>query len=77
MSTNPKTMMGTKMLKVGVIGAGPAGLCAARHLLSIPNTEVTVFEYSNELGGTWVYNENTGKNKYGLPILNSMYKDLR
>jgi len=65
------------MLQVAVIGAGAAGLCAARHLAANSNRTVpTVFEQSNRIGGTWVYTAQTGKDARGEPIHSSMYKDL-
>ncbi|CAL1572558.1 unnamed protein product [Knipowitschia caucasica] len=46
-------------VRVAVVGAGAAGLCAARHLLSKPGTFCTpvVFESGTSVGGTWVYEE--------------------
>lgn len=65
-------------MRVCVVGAGAAGLCAARHLLVEPCvTEVDVLEQTSQLGGTWVYTENTGYDDFGLPIHSSMYKSLR
>lgn len=65
-------------MHVAVIGAGAAGLCTARHLTSA-NSGFTcvVFEQTNSIGGAWVYTENTGNDKYGLPISSVMYKNLR
>lgn len=63
-------------LRVGVVGAGPAGLCAARHCLA-NGMSCTVFEQSGDIGGTWQYTECVGKDKYGIPIHTSMYRDLR
>lgn len=63
-------------LKVGVIGAGPSGLCACRHALAY-NCEVTVFEQTSKLGGTWVYTDQVGNDEYGLPIHTSMYNGLK
>lgn len=34
------------------------------------------FEQSNEIGGTWVYRDETGKDKYGIDIHSSMYQGL-
>ncbi|XP_060610809.2 uncharacterized protein [Anolis sagrei] len=64
-------------LRVAVIGAGACGLCAARHLLASPATFAppVVFEASAQLGGTWVYTEETGQE--GRPVHSSMYQDLR
>ncbi|KAL2712968.1 flavin-containing monooxygenase FMO GS-OX-like 2 [Vespula squamosa] len=63
--------------KVCVVGAGAAGLCAARHLAGDTNIETTVFEQTGDIGGTWVYNDRIGLNENGLPIHSSMYQNLR
>lgn len=39
--------------------------------------DVTVFEQQNEIGGTWVYTEEVGKDKFGLDIHSSMYTNLQ
>lgn len=62
-------------MKLCVIGAGAAGLCAARHGAQF-GYEVTVFEKSSEIGGTWVYTDETGKDKNGLDVHSSMYQGL-
>jgi len=64
-------------LSVAVIGAGAAGLCAARHLSAHPRVRATVYEQSSSVGGTWVFTENIGKDQNGLPVHSSMYKNLR
>ena len=65
-------------LKVCVIGAGAAGLCAARHLLGNSNKfTAQVFEQSDVVGGTWVYTEDVGKDARDIPIHSSMYKNLK
>ncbi|XP_077185907.1 uncharacterized protein LOC143833686 [Paroedura picta] len=71
--------MASKKLRVAVIGAGAAGLCAARHILAYSETFLppVVFEASGQLGGTWVYTEQTGEDEEGQPICSSMYRDLR
>lgn len=66
-----------KKTKVCVIGAGAAGLCAVRHLAEDAKFETTVYEQTNEIGGTWVYKEQTGFDENGLPIHSSMYQNLR
>ncbi|XP_061166322.1 uncharacterized protein LOC133175230 [Saccostrea echinata] len=64
--------------RVAVIGAGAAGLCSVRHLSASPDLfSVVCFELSSTIGGTWNYTDNTGKDKNGLPIQSSMYKNLR
>jgi len=62
---------------VAVIGAGAAGLCAARHLSVHPRVRTTVFEQSSSVGGTWVYTDTIGRDQHGLPVHSSMYKNLR
>ncbi|XP_076829339.1 uncharacterized protein LOC143475377 [Brachyhypopomus gauderio] len=66
-------------LRVAVIGAGAAGLCAARHLLSRQDifAPPVVYELTKHIGGTWVYEERVGSFDNGLPIHSSMYRDLR
>jgi cation diffusion facilitator CzcD-associated flavoprotein CzcO len=44
---------------IAVIGAGAAGLCAAKHLLSRGH-RVTVFEHGSHVGGLWVYENDNG-----------------
>lgn len=64
-----------RKLKIAIIGAGPAGLCAARYILQ-SHHEVTLFEQSGEIGGNWVYTDQTGEDEYGLKIHTSMYRNL-
>ncbi|XP_044857527.1 translation initiation factor IF-2-like isoform X2 [Mauremys mutica] len=66
-------------LRVAVIGAGAAGLCAAQHLAARPESFAppVVFEASGRVGGIWVYTEETGQGPDGLPVGSSMYRDLR
>ena len=46
--------------RVAVIGAGAAGLCAAKHLLQA-GLDVTVFEMGSCIGGLWVYENDNGR----------------
>ncbi|XP_006622656.1 senecionine N-oxygenase-like [Apis dorsata] len=65
-------------MKIAVIGAGSAGLAALRHCTSDSyDTQVICYEKTDQVGGTWVYREETGLDRYGLPIHTSMYKNLR
>ncbi|XP_038066924.1 flavin-containing monooxygenase FMO GS-OX-like 2 isoform X4 [Patiria miniata] len=65
-------------IRVAVIGGGAAGLCAARYLRAKPDVfQAVVYEQADQIGGTWVYTENVGKDKYGLPVHSSMYQRLR
>ncbi|XP_075218043.1 senecionine N-oxygenase-like isoform X2 [Lycorma delicatula] len=68
-----------ELMRVAIIGAGAAGLCAAQHLSTVSNnnTSFIVYEQTGNVGGTWTYTENTGVDEYGLPIHSSMYKNLR
>lgn len=65
--------------RVAVVGAGAAGLCAARHILSRAESfePPVVFEQSARVGGTWYYEERVGTSDDGRPIHSSMYRDLR
>ncbi|XP_038137517.1 flavin-containing monooxygenase FMO GS-OX-like 4 [Cyprinodon tularosa] len=64
--------------RVAVVGAGAAGLCAARHVLARPGfAPPVVFELSGNVGGTWCYEERVGSYPNGRPVLSSMYRDLR
>lgn len=63
-------------MKLCVIGAGVSGLCALKRALEF-GCEVTGFEQTQEIGGTWIYREKEiGVNKYGLNVHSSMYKGL-
>ncbi|CAI2311294.1 unnamed protein product [Caenorhabditis sp. 36 PRJEB53466] len=55
--------------RVCVIGAGAAGLVAAKHAVR-EGHQVDVFEQTDKVGGTWVYSEETGCHS-------SMYKVMK
>ena len=64
--------------RVAVIGAGAAGLAALRRLASRPTEFLPVaYEQTANVGGTWVYTEQIGKDNEGFPLHVSMYKNLR
>ncbi|XP_059486507.1 senecionine N-oxygenase-like [Neocloeon triangulifer] len=70
-----KTCIGKR---VAVIGAGPAGLAAARHFTAAGSPfECTVFEQGDDLGGTWRLSEHVGTDYRGRQVHSSMYKNLR
>lgn len=62
-------------MKVGIVGAGAAGLCAINHSLT-HNCDVIAFEQTNQIGGTWVYSDEIGTDKFGNEIHSSMYRNL-
>lgn len=68
--------MNSKKFKIAIVGAGPCGLCAAKHALKYGH-DVTVFEQNSEIGGLWDYTEKNGNNEFGIPIHNRMYQGLR
>ncbi|GAX79854.1 hypothetical protein CEUSTIGMA_g7294.t1 [Chlamydomonas eustigma] len=67
---------------VAVIGAGAAGLAAARELLR-EGHKVTVLEQNSRLGGVWVFDERVekddllGQNSKRGKVHSSMYRHLR
>lgn len=63
-------------MNIAVIGAGTAGICAAKHSLA-HGCSVTVYEQAKQVGGTWVYTDNIGSDSYGLDVHSSMYKGLQ
>lgn len=63
------------MRSVAIIGAGPFGLAAARHSLAA-NHVVMVFEQSDQLGGTWVYRENSENGDCSTTRSSAMYEGL-
>ncbi|KAM0072481.1 putative flavin monooxygenase, FAD/NAD(P)-binding domain superfamily [Helianthus debilis subsp. tardiflorus] len=71
----------TGSLKVAVIGAGVAGLVAARELQR-ENLQVVVFEKSHQLGGTWAYDARVESDPLGIDpnrdaVHSSTYKSLK
>lgn len=43
--------------RVCIIGAGPSGITAAKHLLQVGHTNFVVYEKNNQVGGNWVYSD--------------------
>lgn len=63
-------------LRVAVVGAGPAGLCAARHLVT-RGFRAEVYEQCPDIGGTWVYSEEPlSGGGHPFPLHSSLYHDL-
>lgn len=63
-------------MRIGIVGAGAAGLAALRHSLEKEH-ECMVFEQTDKIGGTWNYTDLTDVDDYGLPIHSSMYEGLK
>lgn len=63
-------------MKIAIIGAGAAGLCAGRHCLA-NNFQFDIFEQTGNVGGTWNYTDNVYFDENGIPVHSSMYKNLR
>lgn len=62
-------------MKLCVVGAGGAGLCAAKYGIGF-GCSVTVFEKTGEVGGTWVYTDDIRIDKNGLEVHSSRYQGL-
>lgn len=71
----PQFHVHSVVMKLCVIGAGAAGICAAKNAIEF-GCEVTVFEQTSEVGGTWVYTDDVAKDKNGLDVHSSMYQGL-
>lgn len=70
--------MPSSKTRIAIVGGGVAGLVVARHTAAQLDTySVTLFEQTDEIGGTWVYTDETDVDKHGLPVHSSMYKNLR
>ncbi|CAG9813294.1 unnamed protein product [Phaedon cochleariae] len=63
-------------MKIGIIGAGAAGLAALKHSLD-EGHDCELFEQTGYIGGVWKYVDKVGLDEFGLPIHTSMYEDLR
>ncbi|KAH7659470.1 Flavin monooxygenase FMO protein [Dioscorea alata] len=63
-----------RSVKTAVVGAGPGGLVAAMELRR-EGHEVTVFEKSTRVGGTWVYDPSTDSDR--VAVHGSLYRSLR
>ncbi|KAL6255753.1 hypothetical protein P5V15_012996 [Pogonomyrmex californicus] len=64
--------------RIAIVGSGVAGLVVARHVVDkLDSYSLTLFEQTDQVGGTWVYTDETDLDKHGLLIHSSMYKNLR
>lgn len=64
------------MKRICIIGAGAAGLCAARNCLA-KQWNVVLYEQTSQIGGTWVYVNNNCSVATGSDVHSSMYKNLK
>jgi len=46
--------------RVGIIGAGAAGLCSAKYMMEV-GFDVTLYEIGTHVGGMWVYNNDNNR----------------
>lgn len=59
-TTSGQNINPTDQLPVAVIGAGVAGLCAAKNLLQ-EGLEVEIYEMGSQIGGMWCYMNDNGR----------------
>jgi len=70
--------MPSSKTRIAIVGSGVAGLIVARHVVSKLNIySLMMFEQTDQIGGTWVYTDETHLDKNGLLIHSSMYKNLK
>lgn len=66
------------MQRVCVIGAGVAGLCAARHLQSRSDEfDIVVYEQGPVIGGLWNYANESPLDANGNPVHSACYMGLK
>lgn len=70
-----KNLIKMAKLRVGVIGAGAAGLSAVKHALDF-GCDVVAFDKNDKIGGTWIYTDDVGKDRYGNELFSGMYEGL-
>lgn len=63
-------------MRICVIGAGVAGIVAAKYV-STSGYECDILESSSQIGGTWVYSDRIGIDQFGFPFYSAMYEGLR
>ncbi len=65
-------------MDVVVIGAGPSGVMALRHLQGKPGIRsVVAYERAGQAGGNWVYTDNTGIDSDGFPVHQVVFLGMR
>ncbi|XP_071137007.1 uncharacterized protein LOC143049522 [Mytilus galloprovincialis] len=63
--------------RIAVIGAGIMGISALRRLSENKKFLLTCFERNYDLGGLWLYTDQTDKDVYGRKINSAMYSNLQ
>ncbi|XP_058807854.1 uncharacterized protein LOC131673684 [Phymastichus coffea] len=64
--------------RVCVIGAGMSGLAAIKLLRDYPHDfEPIAFDKNADVGGMWIYTNSTDVDEHGIPIISSLYRELR
>lgn len=63
-------------MKVAVLGSGFSGLVATKHAIEA-GLDVQCFEQNDEVGGIWIYNEESGVQSNGRVIHSTIYQNLR
>lgn len=63
--------------KIAVIGAGIMGISALRRLSENNRFLLTCFERNYDLGGLWVYTDQTENDVYGRKINSAIYSNLQ
>ncbi|KAI1126398.1 hypothetical protein F5Y10DRAFT_244926 [Nemania abortiva] len=56
--------------RIAIIGAGPSGLAAAKHLLGegFTSSQIDIYEQQAEVGGVWNYNAATSSKPLHVPL---------
>lgn len=67
----------TKPKRVAVIGAGIMGVSALRKLSEDKNFQLVCFERNYEVGGVWLYTDQTVNTDFGKPITSAVYNNLK
>ncbi|XP_058804765.1 uncharacterized protein LOC131671947 [Phymastichus coffea] len=64
--------------RVCIIGAGPSGIASLKEVAEkLDMFEPIGFERSSDIGGQWIYSDNTDFDEHRLPVHSSIYKYLR
>ncbi|XP_076088426.1 uncharacterized protein LOC143058835 [Mytilus galloprovincialis] len=70
-------MASSDIKKIAVVGAGLTGLAALRRLSENKNFKLTCFERNYDIGGLWLYTDQTLQDDYGNPIHSAVYSNLK